>query len=144
MDIRRLTSEVSVSSQITQEDIGDIRAAGFQAIICNRPDGESADPPAYDQIAAAGAKAGLEVRYLPVQSGMVRDQDVAAFCQALSDLPGPVLAYCRSGTRSATLWSLCEAARRPIPEIIAAARAAGYDMSGMAGRMASAAHAPRS
>jgi sulfide:quinone oxidoreductase len=51
-------------------------------------------------------------------------------------MPGPVLAYCRSGTRSATLWSLAQAGARPFDEILSATAAAGYDMSGLADRIA--------
>jgi len=71
-----------------------------------------------------------------VQSGMVRDEDVDAFSVALKDLPRPVLAYCRTGTRSATLWSFNESRKRPMPEILAATKAAGYDMNGVARRIA--------
>ena len=65
-----------------------------------------------------------------------------AFGAALKDLPRPVLGYCRTGTRSATLWSLHEAKKRPLPEILAATKAAGYDMSGVARRIANGGRTP--
>jgi sulfide:quinone oxidoreductase len=67
---------------------------------------------------------------------MVRDEDVTAFGTALKGLPRPVLAYCRTGTRSATLWSFHESKKRPMAEILAATKAAGYDMNGVARRIA--------
>jgi sulfide:quinone oxidoreductase len=142
MDIRKITGEISVSPQIVPADIAAIREAGFRAIVCNRPDGEGADQPNFREIEAAAKAAGLEARYQPITSGMVRDEDAAEFGQALTALPGPVLAYCRTGTRSATLWSLAEAKRRPVAEILAATKAAGYDMAGVARRVVNSGRTP--
>ncbi len=142
MDIKRISDKVSVSPQITPEDMPAIKAAGFRAIICNRPDGEGADQPSVEEIKAAATAEGIELRYVPVQSGMVRDEDVAAFGTALKDMQRPVLAYCRTGTRSATLWSFHESKKRPMPEILAATKAAGYDMNGVARRIANGGKTP--
>lgn len=117
MDIKKITEKVSVSPQITVNDIAEIKAAGFRAIICNRPDGEGADQPSFEEVEAAAKAVGIDARYVPVESGMVNDEDVAAFGASLEDLPRPVLAYCRTGTRSATLWSLSEAKTRSMPDI---------------------------
>ena len=53
MDIRKITDKTSVSPQITVEDMAAIKDAGFRAIICNRPDGEGADQPSFEEIEAA-------------------------------------------------------------------------------------------
>ena len=106
MHLNQITDALSVSPQITAEDIPALKQAGFRSIICNRPDGEGEDQPTHKEIEAAAKAAGLEMCYLPVQSGFVTGEDAVAFGAALRDLPGPVLAYCRSGTRSATLWSM--------------------------------------
>ena len=142
MEIRNITPQLAVSPQIRPEDLDAIRDRGFRSVICNRPDGEAGDQPTFEEIEAAAAAAGLEARYLPVRTGLVRDEDAEAFSTALRDLPGPVLAYCRSGTRSATLWSLAEAGARALPDILAAARAAGYDMNGVARRIANGGRTP--
>jgi sulfide:quinone oxidoreductase len=142
MDIRSLTHKVWVSPQITIADMARLKAQGFRAIICNRPDGEGADQPSFEEIEAAAKAAGIEARYVPVQSGMVHDADVAAFADAMEELQRPVLAYCRTGTRSASLWSFHEARTRPIPEILAATQAAGYDMTGVARRIANGGKTP--
>jgi sulfide:quinone oxidoreductase len=142
MNTARITDSISVSPQIAVSDIEAIKAAGFRAVICNRPDGEAGDQTTFDEIEAAARAAGLEARYLPVATGMVRDEDAEAFGAALRELPGPVLAYCRSGTRSATLWSLAEAKSRPLPEILAATKAAGYDMNGVARRIVNGGKTP--
>ncbi|MCG7622304.1 bifunctional protein tyrosine phosphatase family protein/NAD(P)/FAD-dependent oxidoreductase [Epibacterium sp. Ofav1-8] len=142
MDIRKISDKTSVTPQITVEDIAAIKEAGFRAIICNRPDGEGADQPSFAEIAAAADLVGIKAAYVPVQSGLVQDADVAAFSTALADLPRPVLAYCRTGTRSATLWSFHESKKRPMPEILAATKAAGYDMNGVARRIANGGKTP--
>ncbi len=142
MEFRTLSPKFTVSPQISVEDVGTIAAQGFRAIICNRPDGEGADQPSFKEIAAAAKAAGIEARYVPVQSGMVKDQDVEAFGAALEDVQRPVFAYCRTGTRSATLWSFHEAMKRPIAEVLTATKAAGYDMNGVARRIANGGKTP--
>ncbi|MBU2983657.1 TIGR01244 family phosphatase [Lentibacter algarum] len=142
MEIKKITDKVSVSPQIAAADMADIKKAGFRAIICNRPDGEGADQPSFEEIEKAAKKAGLTAVYLPIAAGMVTDENVEEFGAILKELPRPVLGYCRSGTRSATLWSLHEAQKRPLPEILAATKAAGYDMNGVARRVANGGKTP--
>lgn len=142
MELKKLTDKMTVSAQIIPADMEAIKAAGIRAIICNRPDGEGADQPSFEEIAAAAKKEGIEALYVPVQAGMVSDDDVDAFAAALQDLPRPVLAYCRTGTRSTTLWSFHESKKRPMPEILAATKAAGYDMNGIARRIANGGKTP--
>jgi sulfide:quinone oxidoreductase len=129
MDIRKITDELSVSPQIRVSDVAAIAAAGFRAVICNRPDGESADQPLSDDVAAAVKAAGMEWRMQPVSQ--VSRADVSSFAALLAELPKPVLAFCRSGTRCTTLWSLSEIDSRPVQDILARTRAAGYDMSAL-------------
>ncbi|MDS0861826.1 aminotransferase class V-fold PLP-dependent enzyme [Burkholderia pseudomultivorans] len=95
----------AASRQIATDDLKAIRSAGFRAILCNRPDGESADQPAFAEIAAAARALGLDARYLPVDGARIGDAEIDAFGAMLEALPKPVLAYCGSGKRSATLWS---------------------------------------
>jgi len=142
MDIKPLAAGLSVSAQIAPADMQAIKDAGFRAIICNRPDGEGADQPTFDEIAAAAKKAGLVARYIPIVSGKVSDADADAFDTAMAELPGPILAYCRSGTRSATLWSLAQATKRSLADILAATKAAGYDMGGVVRRITNGGKTP--
>ena len=127
-DIRRLTDRFAAAPQITPEDVAGIKAAGFGFIVNNRPDGEAADQPAGDAIEAAALEAGLGYCAIPIdQSGFTVEQ-VAAL-SALMVSPRPILAYCRSGTRSTNLWARASASRGgAIEEIIDAALAAGYDV----------------
>ncbi|MBX9911031.1 MAG: TIGR01244 family phosphatase [Beijerinckiaceae bacterium] len=130
---------LSVSEQIKPEDIAAIVSSGFKSIICNRPDGEAVDQPAFAKIETAAKAAGLSAAYQPVVSGKVSDEDSLAFGSLMDALPKPVFAYCKTGTRSTTLWSLSEAARgRPLPDILATTKAAGYDMTDVVQRIAQA------
>jgi sulfide:quinone oxidoreductase len=131
MDIREITDEFSVAPQVDIEDIPALAAAGFRSVICNRPDGEASDQPCCADIAAAVSAAGLAFRAQPVESGTLTKEDADAFGALLEELPKPVLAYCRSGTRCAALWSLSQAGRRPLPDILARTKAAGYDMTAL-------------
>ncbi|MFY9210477.1 MAG: TIGR01244 family sulfur transferase [Aestuariivita sp.] len=142
MEMKALTAGLSVSEQILASDIQTIKDAGFRAIICNRPDGEGPDQPSFEEISKAARTAGLEAAYLPIVAGKVSDEDAMAFDKALTELPGPVLAYCRTGTRSATLWSLAQAGQRSTADILAATKAAGYDMGGVVRRIVNGGKTP--
>ncbi|WP_106745962.1 bifunctional protein tyrosine phosphatase family protein/NAD(P)/FAD-dependent oxidoreductase [Yoonia maritima] len=142
MELNTLTAGLSASPQIMPADMQVIKDAGFKAIICNRPDGEGADQPTFNEIAKAAEKLGLEAIYQPIVAGKVSDDDATTFGETLKALPGPVLAYCRTGTRSATLWSLSQAATLSVADILAATKAAGYDMGGVVRRIANGGKTP--
>ena len=142
MDIRKLVPELSVSPQIAASDMASIHAMGFRSIVCNRPDGEAADQPTFDEIAQAATQAGLAARYLPAPSGKVGDDDGVAFGALMHELPNPVLAYCRTGMRSATMWALSQAAVRPVPQIVEAAKLAGHDLKAVIRRLANGGKTP--
>lgn len=142
MDFRKLTEELTVSPQITPHDLDAIKSAGFRSIICHRPDGEAPDQPVFAEIKDAAIAAGLEIRYQPVIPGMLSELDAKEFASLIAELPKPVLAYCRTGTRSASLWALSGATTRALPDILAATKAAGYDMSGIVRRIANGGKTP--
>ena len=142
MDIKKLTPEISVAPQIDPVDMKAIKDQGFRAIICNRPDGEGADQPTFKEIEAAASKHGLDAAYLPIVAGKVGDDDADCFADLMTELPGPVLAYCRTGTRSATLWSLTQAKTLSVAQILSATKAAGYDMAGVVRRIANGGRTP--
>lgn len=135
MDAKRLDRKLTVSGQISTADIAALAHQGVTTLICNRPDGEGSDQPGFQEISQAAAAHGIICHYLPVTSGKVSDEDAAAFGEIIEKAPGPVHAWCRSGMRSTTLWALYEGRHRPMGEIAAAARRAGYDMSGVAARI---------
>ncbi len=135
MDVKRINDHVSVSPQISPEDVAAIKAQGFVAIINNRPDGESPDQPSSATIEKAAHDAGLSYHYIPLGRDGVSPDMIEQTKQVLEGSTGPVFAYCRSGTRSTTLWALSQAGEAPADEIITAAAHAGYDMSHLAGHL---------
>lgn len=128
MAVKQLTDNVSVASQLSLADVAIVAREGFKSIVCNRPDGESPDQPSFDEIRAAAAEMGLEAHYHPVVTGKITERDVDTFADLLRDLPKPILAYCRSGTRCTTLWALAEAGNCATEEILECAAQAGYDL----------------
>jgi len=129
MDIRRINDDISVAPQIAPEDMAAIAGLGFKTVINNRPDGEAPGQAPDAVMRAAAEDAGLEYRFVPAISGQLTKQNVEDFAATLSDVEGPVLAYCRTGTRSTTLWALSQAGKKPADEIIGQAAGAGYDLS---------------
>lgn len=136
MDIRKVAPDLSVSPQLDEQDISIAASKGYRSIIINRPDNESSDQPSSDTIIDAAKRSRLDIRYIPVVSGNVTDENVDAFDQALHELPAPALAYCRTGTRSITLWALAQAPHLSVDAILKTAAEAGYDLSGLKARLA--------
>lgn len=129
MELRRITDAFSVSPQIAPEDIAQLKARGFALVVNNRPDGEEPGQPAGAEIETAVRAAGLDYRAIPVAGGFAQAQ-AAELAEALAGATGPVLAFCRSGTRSTLLWALAQADTGGDPEAIAAAaEGAGYDIA---------------
>ncbi|HEY7809975.1 MAG TPA: TIGR01244 family sulfur transferase [Allosphingosinicella sp.] len=124
--MKQLDCTTFVSGQIAPEEISTL---GVAMIVNNRPDGEEPGQPASDQIAAAAEAAGVAYRHIPVAGGISLPQ-VAQMADALADAKGPVLAFCRSGTRSTYLWALARARLGDdAEELVGKAAAAGYDLT---------------
>ncbi|MGT2513827.1 TIGR01244 family sulfur transferase [Sphingomonas panni] len=132
MHIRRIDDRISVSPQITADDVATLKAQGFTAIVNNRPDGEEAGQPAGDTIADAAAAAGMAYHAIPITHAGFSHPQLDAMAAILTEAEGPILAYCRSGTRSCNLWALARAKQGGDPAgLVAAGGAAGYDLSGI-------------
>jgi uncharacterized protein (TIGR01244 family) len=131
-DIRTINESISVAPQISIDDLPAIKAAGFVAIVNNRPDEEDAGQPAGDAIRTAAQALGLTYTAIPITHAGFSHPQIDAMTQVLVAAEGPVLAYCRSGTRSCNLWALAAAKAGRNPELLVGqAGAAGYDLSGM-------------
>jgi uncharacterized protein (TIGR01244 family) len=129
-NIRRVTDQLSVSPQIGVAEVAEAKAAGFATLINNRPDGEEPGQPTSDEMAAAAQAAGLVYSHIPVVGSPTKEQvDEARGVIAASG--GPVLMFCRSGTRSIITWSVGQAiyGDRSRPELVQLARNAGYDLT---------------
>lgn len=127
---RQLTPAFWASPQIDAGDVASAAQEGFTLIVNNRPDGESPDEPQGAEIEQAARAAGLAYLAIPISHAGFSEAQVSALADALANAGGPVLAYCRSGTRSTLLWALAAARAGEDPSRIAAlARDAGYDVS---------------
>lgn len=142
MDVKALTPELSVAPQIGAADMPILAQAGFRAIICNRPDGEGSDQALFSEIERAATAQGMQIRYLPAESGKVSDEQGAAFGALMAELPKPVLAFCRTGMRSTTMWALSQAGQLPLPQIIERAAQAGFDLKGVVRRIVNGGKTP--
>jgi uncharacterized protein (TIGR01244 family) len=135
LEIKRINDKVAVSGQIAAGDIAALKAAGFTTIVNNRPDAEAPDQPPGGDIEAAARAAGLDYHHIPLGREGVSPDMVERTKAVLEGSSGPVLAYCRSGTRSTTLWALSQAGAMPPGEIVSAAANAGYDISHLSGHL---------
>lgn len=106
LPIHPLNDSFAVAPQLRPEDMQAVADAGYKSLIINRPDGEGGpEQPTSEEVMAAAAAAGLMTAYLPVVSGAMTADDVQRFKALLGELPAPVLAFCRSGTRCTHLYS---------------------------------------
>ncbi|GHA07249.1 TIGR01244 family sulfur transferase [Oceanisphaera arctica] len=135
MEIKPVTPTFSVSDQIFATDLPGLKAAGYRTLICNRPDGEAEGQPAAEALAAEAKAQGFDWHWIPISSGQFTDEAVAAFTQALAGKEEPVLAFCRTGTRSITLWALAQADQQPTAALLQQASGAGYDLSALTPRL---------
>ena len=130
-DFRRVNDSLSVSPQVAEADMARAAAEGFVLVINNRPDGEDPSQPSGAAIEAAARAAGLDYLYVPVRGGPTPDQ-VETVRAAVEAANGPVLAFCRSGTRSIVTWSIGQAlAGVDRQTLVEQGLGAGYDLSGV-------------
>lgn len=141
MNIRKLAEGLYVAPQLTPDDVRDAQALGIRSIICNRPDGEEGGQPDFEQVRQWFADAGtVWAAHQPVVAPAIGGQDVACFEAALNEAPAPVLAYCRTGTRSTLLWAYGRVQNgEDVETVLAAAEQAGVDLGNFVQRLREAA-----
>ncbi|MBJ7263566.1 MAG: TIGR01244 family phosphatase [Burkholderiaceae bacterium] len=107
--IRPINQNFAVAPQLGPEHMAEVAFEGYRSVIVNRPDFEGGvDQPTYEAVAEAARAAGLSVEYQPVEGNALTIGDAIRFAEQLKTLPGPVLAYCRSGTRCQNLYSAAQ------------------------------------
>jgi uncharacterized protein (TIGR01244 family) len=133
-DIRSVTPGFAVAPQLSPQDLATAAQRGFKLVINNRPDGEAPDQPSSEDMRRAAEAHGLGYLHIPVRGGPTPEQ-VDAFHAAVAASDGPVLAFCRSGTRSIITWARGAAgAGDESPQtLLQQARGAGYDLAGVLG-----------
>ncbi|WP_100259813.1 TIGR01244 family sulfur transferase [Qipengyuania seohaensis] len=135
MEIFEVTPDFAVAAQIRPEDVAALHERGVVALICNRPDGEEEGQPEVAAIRRAAEQQGMAFHHIPVSGGNFPDGAVAAFRAVRRGTDGPILAYCRTGTRSITLDTLADPDGVSPAERIRRANAAGYDLSAIEGQL---------
>ena len=108
MEIRKVSDRFSVSGQLEPEAVPALAASGVRTLICNRPDREAPDQPERAAIEQRARELGMQVHYLPVVHDTIDGRNVEDFAALLDGAAFPVHAWCRSGLRSITLWSLAQ------------------------------------
>lgn len=126
--IRQLDDRTLVSSQIAPEEVAGLAEQGITVIVNNRPDGEEPGQPLASDIEAAAADAGIPYHFVPIIRG-IGPADVEEMQKALHETgDGKLLAFCRSGRRSAFACALAHredgATREEVEERL---NAAGFD-----------------
>jgi sulfide:quinone oxidoreductase len=132
--IVQLEPDIAVAPQLGAADFAELAARGFRSVVDIRPDGEAQDQLPNAQAAAAARRHGLAFRYLPVRSLNITDDEVVgAFTRLMADLPAPILFYCGTSTRCATLWVQAAAPRLGVDTVLGVVRANGYELDFLRG-----------
>lgn len=131
-DFRRINDSFAVAPQLDPADLALAAQQGFVAVVNNLPDGEQDGQPTGEEMARAAAEAGLAYAAIPVTHAGFSAHQIEGLADVMARANGPVLAYCRSGTRSANLWALTRAkAGDEADTLIEQAAGAGYDIGGL-------------
>lgn len=134
MKIIKVNDRLSVATQPQLEQFADIAKLGFKSVINNRPDGEEAMQPDSASEDAAARAQGLDYRQIPIRSGAIGMAEIEDQRKAIGEMEGPVLAHCRSGTRSLNVWAIGEIldGRMRTIDLMRLSERLGIDLSGAA------------
>lgn len=125
-----ITAQFAIGPQIEVHDIEHLAKAGFRAIINARPDSEDGDFMRSEEVAGRVAAFGLRYIYTPTDNHEIFEQDaIDKFEQAMSSLPMPIFAHCKSGTRAAILWAMVAVRHQSTDSVIAQLNASGQELS---------------
>ena len=130
--MQKVNEKLWIAPQLTGDDFAKAKATGIVGIINNRPDSEEPGQPTAEESARTASGLDLSYVHIPVVSGQITEEQVRGFQKALADAGGPVLAHCKSGTRSLSLWAIGEVldGRMTIDELDALGARFGKDLAG--------------
>lgn len=130
--MKQVTDKLWISGQPTDADLAAAGQAGIRRIINNRPENEDPTQPGMAEAAALAGQLGMDFVNIPVASGRYTLEAVHAFQKAVAEAQGPVLAHCKGGTRSATLWAIGEVLdnRMSVEDLDAAGQRLGVNFTG--------------
>jgi uncharacterized protein (TIGR01244 family) len=126
--IRQLDDKVMVSGQVAPHEVAGLAEQGVTMLVNNRPDGEEAGQPLAGEIEDAAAAAGIDYRFVPIIRG-IGPADIEEMQKALrATEQGKLLAFCRSGTRSALAVALAKREEgASLDEVVQQLNQAGFD-----------------
>ena len=124
---------LAIAAQIKADDVAALAEQGVRTIINNRPDGEEASQAPAAVVGDEAKKHGVAYIYLPVTTATISTADVAAFDRALEESAKPIVAHCRSGSRTYHLWAAAEALNRKVDPaaLVSEAAAKGFDLKAL-------------
>ncbi len=129
MNIVKVDEQVTVSGQLSVEDLIALKDQGVELLVCNRPDGEAAEQLSYEELAAAASDMGLQMESMAFKSGEMPSAYIDKFASLLKT-EKKIHAYCRTGNRSFNLYSAAVASTgKPQSEILEIAKTVGFDVS---------------
>lgn len=108
LSVKRVTEDFAISGQISVANVAELKEAGYETIICCRPDDESRGQPGIVDIKRAAEAAGVAFTAVPIRPGQATAEDVAAMAESIRTMPTPILAYCASGNRALGLYKAAE------------------------------------
>jgi uncharacterized protein (TIGR01244 family) len=130
--LMELAPGVTAAGALTREHIEALAAAGTKVIINNRPDGEDPGQLPADEARRLAAAHGIAYHHIPFVAATLTAADIDAFATALKRAAGPVVAHCRSGTRSTIIWALTRMREGTDPAALVALGARnGVDISAL-------------
>jgi sulfide:quinone oxidoreductase len=130
--LAELAPGISVAGGLGRADIEALAASGVRTIINNRPDGEDAGQLPAEEARHVAAAHGVAYHHIPITAASLSRADVDTFAAVLATAPGPIVAHCRSGTRSSLLWALSRMREGDDPAaLIAAAAHYGIDIAAL-------------
>ena len=111
LNLQRHNDTFSTAAQLGLGDLSEVARLGFKSVINNRPDFEAGpSQPTSEQVAQACRSLGLQYAFLPVVAGQLKPEEATAMAKLLEEMPHPVLAFCRSGSRSTQLYGMAKRA----------------------------------
>jgi sulfide:quinone oxidoreductase len=131
MNIGQLEDGFFISGQLTAQSITELAEQGIKTIINNRPDGEGGFYPAHSEMQELARQHGMEYRFIPINLMGLSMETVQAQAEAIAQLPKPMVAYCASGSRTASLWALAAASRKSADDIISSCALQGHNIAQM-------------
>lgn len=135
IQINKIDDHISVATQLECEEIIALKEKGFKTILNNRPDNEVPNQPTSLSLEEEAKRLGLAYISLPVIGTDITDEQVNAFDTIVENADGPILAFCRTGTRCAALWALSEADKATVDSILERTKKTGYNLSWMKERL---------